>query len=150
MSMIDNVRGEMFKAMKAGDKARKESLSMLLSALKAKFIDKREDLTEAEEIETVRKEIRQCRETMELAPEDRADIKEECAARIAVMSEFVPEEMSEEAVKKFITQELSKLGIENPTAKDKGKIMKEIMPMLKGKAEGSVVNKVVAALIACS
>ena len=75
MSMIDSVRAAMVTAMKEHDKERKESLSMLLSALKNKQIDKREDLTEAEEFEVVKKEIKQTKETMELAPADREDIK---------------------------------------------------------------------------
>ena len=148
MTMIDKVRAEMFEAMKEKDKERKDSLSMLLSALKNKAIDKREDLTQAEEIEVVRKEIRQSKETMELAPQDRTDIKEQCAVRIRIMSEFVPEEMSEEAVREFILNELKVLGIEQPAAKDKGKIMKEIMPKLKGKADGGVINQVVGEILA--
>ena len=146
--MIDKVRAEMFEAMKAKDKDRKDTLSMLLSALKNKAIDKREDLTEAEEIEVVRKEIRQSKETMELAPQDRTDIKEQCATRIRIMSEFAPEEMSEDAIREFILSELKALGIQAPSAKDKGKIMKEIMPKLKGKADGGLVNKVVGSILA--
>ncbi len=148
MTMIDKVRAEMFEAMKEKDKERKDSLSMLLSALKNKAIDKREDLTPAEEIEVVRREIRQSKETMELAPQDRTDIKEQCAVRIKIMSEFVPEEMSAEAIKEFILNELKVLGIEQPTVKDKGKIMKEIMPKLKGKADGGVINQVVGEILA--
>ena len=59
MSKIDVVRAAMVQAMKAKDKARKDSLSMLLSALKNAEIDKREPLTEAEEDAIVKKEIRQ-------------------------------------------------------------------------------------------
>ena len=146
--MIDKVRAEMFEAMKAKDKDRKDTLSMLLSALKNKAIDKREDLTEAEEIEVVRKEIRQSKETMGLATQGRRDIKEQCATRIRIMSEFAPEEMSEDAIREFILSELKALGIEAPSAKDKGKIMKEIMPKLKGKADGGLVNKVVGSILA--
>ncbi len=148
MTMIDKVRAEMFEAMKEKDKERKDSLSMLLSALKNKAIDKREDLTPTEEIEVVRREIRQSKETMELAPQDRTDIIEQCAVRIKIMSEFVPEEMSAEAIKEFILNELKVLGIEQPTVKDKGKIMKEIMPKLKGKADGGVINQVVGEILA--
>ncbi|MBP7347434.1 MAG: GatB/YqeY domain-containing protein [Butyrivibrio sp.] len=148
MTMIDKVRAEMFEAMKEKDKERKDSLSMLLSALKNKAIDKREDLTQAEEIEVVRREIRQSKETMELAPQDRTDIREQCAVRIKIMSEFVPEEMSAEAIKEFILNELKVLGIEQPAAKDKGKIMKEIMPKLKGKADGGLINQVVGEILA--
>ena len=124
MSMIDTVRAAMVTAMKEHDKERKESLSMLLSALKNKQIDKREDLTEAEEFEVVKKEIKQTKETMELAPADREDIKEQCSKRLAVYSEFAPEEMSEDEIKNTIQAVLNELGIAEPSARDKGKVMK--------------------------
>ena len=116
MSMIDTVRAAMVTAMKEHDKERKESLSMLLSALKNKQIDKREDLTEAEEFEVVKKEIKQTKETMELAPADREDIKEQCSKRLAVYSEFAPEEMSEDEIKNTIQAVLNELGIAEPSA----------------------------------
>lgn len=124
MSMIDTVRAAMVTAMKEHDKERKESLSMLLSALKNKQIDKREDLTEAEEFEVVKKEIKQTKETMELAPADREDIKEQCSKRLAVYSEFALEEMSEDEIKNTIQAVLNELGIAEPSARDKGKVMK--------------------------
>lgn len=74
MGMIEEVRAQMMEAMKNRDKDRKDALSMLLSALKNKAIDKRSDLTQAEEFEVVKREIKQTKETMELAPEDRSDI----------------------------------------------------------------------------
>lgn len=143
MSKIDEVRAEMVTAMKNKDKERKDSLSMLLSALKNKAIDKREDLTSDEENEVIKKEIRQTKETLETAPADRTDIIEQCEKRLAVYKEFVPEDLSEDAIREIVKGVLSDLGIEAPTAKDKGKIMKELMPKVKGKAEGSVVNKIV-------
>ena len=142
MSKIDEVRAEMVTAMKNKDKERKDSLSMLLSALKNKAIDKREDLTPDEENEVIKKEIRQTKETLETAPADRTDIIEQCEKRLAVYKEFVPEDLSEDAIREIVKGVLSDLGIEAPTAKDKGKIMKELMPKVKGKAEGSVVNKI--------
>lgn len=143
MSKIDEVRAEMVTAMKNKDKERKDSLSMLLSALKNKAIDKREDLTPDEENEVIKKEIRQTKETLETAPADRTDIIEQCEKRLAVYKEFVPEDLSEDAIREIVKGVLSDLGIEAPIAKDKGKIMKELMPKVKGKAEGSVVNKIV-------
>lgn len=147
MSMIDKVRAEMVTAMKNHEKERKESLSMLLSALKNKAIDKREDLTEAEEFEVVKKELKQTRETMELAPADRTDIKEQCEARIAVLSEFAPEEMSGEQLRAIIKETVAALGIENPSAKDKGRVMKELMPKVKGRADGGLVNQLVGEIL---
>ena len=148
MSKIDEIRAEMVKAMKNKDKDRKETLSMLLAALKNKAIDKRADLTPEEEFEVVKKEIKQTKETMDLAPADRTDIIDQCKARLAVLSEFAPEEMSEDAIRAVIQEVLTGLGIEKPTAKDKGKIMKELMPKVKGKADGSLVNKIVGEMLA--
>lgn len=143
MSKIDEIRAQMVAAMKDKDKERKDSLSMLLSALKNKAIDKRADLTEEEENEVVKKEIRQTKETMDSAPADREDIRSQCEKRLAVYKEFAPEDLSEDAIRDMIKEVLKELAIEKPTPKDKGKIMKELMPRVKGKAEGSVVNKIV-------
>ena len=99
MSKIDEIRAQMVKAMKEKDKERKDSLSMLLSALKNKAIDKREDLTEDEENEVIKKEIRQTKETMDSAPADRDDIRSQCEKRLAVYKEFAPEDLSEDAIR---------------------------------------------------
>lgn len=147
MSKIEEVRARMVAAMKNKDKERKETLSMLLAALKNKAIDKRADLTEAEENEVIKKEIKQTQETMDLAPADREDIKEECAKRLAVLKEFAPEEMSEEQIRAEINEVLKNLGITEPTGKDKGKIMKELMPRVKGRADGALVNRLVGELL---
>lgn len=143
MSKIDEVRKEMVTAMKAGNKERKESLSLLLSALKNKAIDKREDLTQDEENEVILKEIKQTKETLELAPSDRTDIIEECKNRIAVLEEFAPNMMGEEEIKSILNDVLTSLGITQATVKDKGKVMKELMPKVKGLADGKLVNQIV-------
>lgn len=147
MSKIDEVRQEMVAAMKNKDKERKDSLSMLLSALKNKAIDKRADLTEAEEFEVIAKEIKQTKETMETAPADRTDIKEQCQKRLNVYQEFAPAQMSEDEIKAVIGDVLAALGIDNPTGKDKGKVMKELMPKVKGRADGGLVNKIVGEML---
>ena len=146
MSKIDAVRAAMVEAMKAKDKARKDSLSMLLSALKNAEINKREPLTEEEENAVVKKEIKQTLETYEMAPADREDIRSEAAARMAVYKEFAPEDMSVEQIREVIASVLAELGIENPTAKDKGTIMKVLMPRVRGKADGKAVNETLASM----
>ena len=146
MSKIDVVRAAMVQAMTIKDKDKKDALSMLLSALKNAEIDKRSLLTEDEENAIVKKEIKQCQETYDSAPSDRTDIKEEAALRIAVYKEFAPEDMSVEQIKEVIQSVLEELGIEKPAPADKGKIMKILMPKVKGKADGKVVNEVLAGM----
>lgn len=147
MTKIDFIRSEMMAAMKARDKQRKDVLSMLLTALKNKAIDKREDLTEDEENQIILKQIKQTKETLELTPEDRTDIIEECKYTISVLEEYAPKMMDEEEIKKVITEVLGELSITAPTPQDKGKIMKELMPRVKGKADGKAVNQVLAAMM---
>ena len=147
MSKADEVRKAMVAAMKAKDKERKDSLSMLLSALKNKAIDKREDLTEAEENEVVLKEIKQTKETLEMTPADRTDIIEECSKRIAVYEEFAPKMLNEDEIKTVIDGVLKEIEIETPTGKDKGRIMKVLMPKVKGIADGKLVNQVLAGMM---
>ena len=147
MSKIDVVRKAMMDALKAGDKPRKEALSLLLSALKAKNIDKRADLTEDEENAVVYKEIKEAKETLDTTPADRADIIDECKLRIAVWSEFAPARMDEDAIRAVIRETLVELGVDAPTAKDKGKLIKSLMPKLNGKAEGRLVNQLVGEVL---
>ncbi|MCI9502408.1 MAG: GatB/YqeY domain-containing protein [Hungatella sp.] len=144
MSKIDVVRAAMVQAMKEKNKERKDALSMLLSVLKNAEIDKRSPLTEDEENAVVKKEIKQCQETYDSAPEDRTDIKEEAALRIQVYKEFAPEDMSVDQIREVILSVLGELGIKNPTPADKGKIMKVLMPKVKGKADGKTVNQTLA------
>lgn len=147
MSKIEEVRSAMVAAMKAGDKERKAALSFLLSALKNKAIDKRADLTEEEENQIVLREIKQTKETLEMTPEDRTDIIEECEKRLAVLEKYAPKMMGEAEITGIIKEVLANLGIETLTAKDKGKLMKELMPKVKGKADGKLVSNIVESIM---
>lgn len=142
MSKIDEVRADMVKAMKAGDKDTKETLSMLLAALKNKAIDKRSELTPEEEIQVILKEVKQTKETLDMTPADRTEIIEECNRRLSVLEQYAPKMMDEAEIREVITTILSEVGVEAPTAKDKGKIMKVLMPKVKGKADGKLVNDI--------
>ena len=147
MSKIDEVRSAMMAAMKAKDKERKDALSALLTALKNKAIDKRADLTEEEETQVILKEIKQLKETIEMTPADRTDILTECNSRLAVVEEYAPKMMDEAEIKAVVSEVLTSLGLDAPTAKEKGKIMKELMPKVKGKADGKLVSEVVASFL---
>lgn len=142
MSKTDEVRKAMVDAMKAKDKDTKDTLSLLLAALKNKAIDKRADLTE-EEVQVILKEIKQTKESLEMTPSDRTDMIEECKRRLAVLETFAPKMMDADEIKAVVESVLSELGITAPTAKDKGRIMKELMPKVKGKADGKLVNEIV-------
>ncbi len=147
MTKIDTVRAAMMQAMKDKDKPRKEALSLLLSALKNKAIDKRADLTEEEENAIVLREIKQCQESIDTA-NGREAIIEENTLRMKVYQEFAPQMMDEAAIAEVIRALLVELGIDRPTPQQKGMIMKNLMPRVKGKADGALVQQVLSAMMA--
>lgn len=147
MSKIEEVRKAMVDAMKAKDKDTKDALSALLTALKNKAIDKRADLTEEEETQVIMKEIKQTKESLEMTPADRTELIEEFQKRIAVLEQFAPKMMDADEIKAIVSGLLTELGIDAPTSKDKGRIMKELMPKVKGKADGKLVNEIVGSFM---
>ena len=142
------LRNEMIKAMKNKDKRRKDALSMLLTALKNAEIDARGALDETQENVVIKKEMKQLQETYDSAPDYRNDIKEDAEFRISVCKEFLPEDMTEDQIMNVINETLKELGIENPSGKDKGVIMKNLMPKVKGKADGKLVNQMIMKILA--
>ena len=148
MSKIDEVRKAKVEAMKAKDKETNDTLSLLLAALKNKAIDKRADLTAEEEVQVILKEIKQTKETLDMTPADRTELIESTKRRIAVLESFAPKMMEAEEIKTIISSVLADLGIDTPTAKDKGRIMKDLMPKVKGKADGKLVNEIVSSFMA--
>lgn len=146
MSKTQQVQSEMFAAMKSKDAERKESLSLLLSKLKGAQKDKREDLTAEEEDVIILKEIKETKESIEKAG-GRQDIIQKNEKRLQVLNEFAPQFMSEEEIRAVINGVLSELNLPSPTPKDKGTIMKTLMPRVKGKADGKLVNDILGSLM---
>lgn len=141
--LVEKIRSEMIHALKNGDKERKQTLSMLVSALDLAAKEKRSSLSEEEEFAVLRKELKQTKETLEEAQKaNREDMIESANQRIIVIDSFLPALMDENAIKSVIDSVLMELGISAPTKGDKGKIMKVLMPKVKGKADGKLVNEV--------
>lgn len=146
MSKYETIREDMIKAMKNKDKKRKNCLSYLLGQIKNVSIDKRRDLTDDEVNEVINKQIKQTEEVLAIAPKDRTDIIEENEYTISVLKEYAPQMMDELGIRHEIYAVCSDLGIEvsSLTAKDKGKLMKALMPKVKGRADGKMVNQLVS------
>lgn len=148
MTKTELIRSDMVTAMKEGNKERKNALSALLNALKNAEIDKRDSLSEDEANAIIKKEMKQAKETFDTAPDSRKDIKDEAEYRMNVYKEYVPADMTEDQISEVIKDVLKELALEQPTMKDKGKIMKILMPKVKGKADGKLVNEVLARMLA--
>ncbi len=147
MSKTSEIQSEMIKALKSKDTDRKEVLSVVLSALKGKAKDKKSELTLDEENAIIKKEIKQTYETLNSAPKEREDIIKESEYKISVLKEFAPVEMSEDEIRNIVKDVLNELGLDEPSPKDKGVLMKNLMPKVKGKADGQLVNKIVQEIL---
>ena len=115
-----------------------EKVEDILPTVEATKIDIKEELVDR----VILKELKTVKEQLDSCPADRADLLEEYQARYDVINAYAPTMMSEEEVKAFITEKFAEL----VASKNKGMIMKSVMPELKGKADGKVINEVVGEL----
>mgnify|MGYP005610148573 FL=1 len=141
---LEILQKDMIAAMKAKDKFRKDCISSLVSATKKVAIDEgcREDVPEELVDPVILKELKSVQEMIDTCPSDRVELKEEYENRFKVIEEYAPKLLSEEEVTNIITSKFSEI----IATKNKGLIMKSVMPELKGKADGKVINQVVANL----
>ena len=141
---LATLQSAMIAAMKAKDKPRKDAISALVSAVKKAGIDAgcREDIPTSMVDQVILKELKSVKEQIDTCPDSRADMKEEYQFRYNVMQEFAPQQMSAEEVKEVLQEKFAEV----LATKNKGMIMKTVMAELKGKADGKVINQVVAEL----
>ncbi len=141
---LEELRKDMVAAMKARDKERKDAISSLVSAVKKAAIDEgcRDDVP-AELVERVLiKELKTAKEQLDTCPADREELRAEYQKRYDVIAEYAPKMMSPEEVRAYIEENFAEL----VATKNKGQIMKAVMAVLKGKADGKVINETVAEL----
>lgn len=141
---LEELRKEMVAAMKAKDKAKKEAISSLVGAAKKVAIDEgcREEVPEELVNRVILKELKSVKEQIDTCPSERQDLLEEYTFRYHVIKEYAPKMLSEEEVTSIITEKFQEV----LATKNKGQIMKAVMGELKGKADGKVINQVVANL----
>ena len=135
---------DMIAAMKAKDKPRKDAISSLVSAVKKAAIDGgcRDDISASLVDQVILKELKSAKEQIDTCPDERTDLKAEYQLRYDVISEYAPKQMDEDEVRAYISEKFS---AELATG-NKGVIMKAVMADMKGKADGKLINKVVAEL----
>lgn len=138
---MEQLRKDMMAAMKARDKERKNAISSLVSAVKKNAIDAgcRDDIPEDMVNATIMKELKTVQEQIDSCPADRTDLLEEYRKRYDIMKEYAPKMLSKEEVTAIVKEKFADV----IATKNKGQIMKTIMPELKGKADGKVINEVV-------
>ena len=141
---LAKLQKDMMEAMKAHDKARKESISVLYSAAKKLAIDEgcRDDVPDTLVDQAILKELKSVKEQIDTCPADRTDLLDEYKARLSVFEEYAPKMLSAEEVEAVIKEKFADV----IASGNKGAIMKAVMGELKGKADGKVINAVVSKL----
>lgn len=141
---FEKLQKDMIAAMKARDKARKDAISSVISAVKKVAIDEgcRDNITPELVDKVILKELKSVKEQIDTCPDERAELKAEYQFRYDVINEYAPKLMSEDEVRAFINGKFADV----IATKNKGMIMKSVMPALKGKADGKMINNIVADL----
>lgn len=141
---IKDLQTAMIAAMKAREKQRKDTISSLIAAVKKAAIDEgcREDIPEAMVESVILKELKTAKEQVDTCPADRTELLEEYNAKVAVIEEFAPKQLSEDEIKAIISEKFADI----IKTGNKGMIMKSVMAELKGKADGKLINQVVSQL----
>lgn len=145
---IETLREQMIAAMKAGNKLKKEVISSVLSTSKNMAIEKgcKDNITEEIVNAAILKELKTANEMLDTCPFDRLEQLKEFTQRIETIKSYAPRMMSEEEIKNFIKEAAQNNNIEL-TTKNKGQLMKVVMPQLKGKADSKLVNNVVQEML---
>jgi len=136
----ERLERESIAAAKAKDKLRLSALRMLKTAVHNKEIDLHRELTEAEFLQVVSGMVKQRRESIEQFQRGgRPDLVAKEEAELAIMQEFLPQPLTESELKGMIEEAITETGATGP--KDRGKVMKKLMPLISGKADGKEVSE---------
>lgn len=131
------------EAMKAGDKTKVSVFRMLLSDIRNKKIEERvDDLGEDGVLSVMQKTAKRHKESIEKFKEgSRDDLVEKETQELAIIEEYLPEELAEEELAKIVSEAIERTGAQGQ--KDMGRVMGEVMGQVKGRADGSIINKIV-------
>jgi uncharacterized protein YqeY len=152
MTLKDQLSADLRDAMRSGDEVRKSTLRMLITAIRNAEIPPegatqgRIDLDDEAVLDVVRKEVKQRRDSIDLySKANRTDLAHAEEAEIAVLSSYLPQQMSRPEIEAAAREIIARVGATGPA--DKGKVMSVIMGELRGKAEGREINAVVTELL---
>ena len=147
MSLKEKLNADFKEAMKAKDKVRKDTINFVRAAIKQVEVDTREEVDDQGIAAILAKQVKMRKDALaDFEKAGRTDLLDVYKAEIDVLQAYLPEQLSEDEVRSVVTKAMEEAGIA-PEKKNMGMIMKTVMPLLKGKADGGVVKKVVDSMI---
>ncbi len=140
------ITDDLKQAMKSGDTVKRDTLRLLLSSVKNAEGAKLASLDEGEVLSVISKDVKRHQESIDAFKKgDRADLVAKEEAELKILQGYLPEQLSREDIVKAVKEVIGEVGAAGPG--DKGKVMQQLMPKLKGKADGKLINDVVTELL---
>lgn len=142
MSLLDRLNQDMKEAMKSKDRLRLNVIRMIKASLQNEAIKLGKELSEDEELTVLNREVKQRKDSLqEFEKAGRADLAEQVKQELEYVQHYLPEQLSEEELLQIVRETIAEVGATSKA--DIGKVMAKIMPKVKGRADGSLVNKIV-------
>jgi len=143
MSLLERLNDDMKQAMKNKEKEKLSVIRMLKAALQNEAIKLgKQQLSEEEELTVLSREVKQRKDSLhEFNKADRTDLVEKVQSELAFVEKYMPPQLSEEEVEVLVQEAISESGATSKA--DMGKVMGILMPKVKGKADGTLVSKLV-------
>lgn len=146
MSLLGKLNDDMKQAMKDKDKLKLSVIRMVKSSVKNEEINQGKELTDDQVLTLLNRELKQRRDSLqEFENAGREDLAEQTRAEIEVLLPYLPTQLTEEEIRQIVQESIEQVGA--TSKKDLGKVMGAIMPKVKGKADGTLVNKIVQELL---
>ena len=142
MSLLERLNNDMKQAMKNKEKDKLSVIRMLKASIQNEALKLRQDLTDDEELTVLSRELKQRKDSLqEFENAGRSDLVDKVRTELVYVEAYMPEQLSEEDISNIVKQTIEEV---NATSKaDMGRVMGALMPKVKGKADGSLVNKLV-------
>jgi len=142
LSLLERLNNDMKQAMKNKDKDKLTNIRMLKAAIQNESIKIGGDLSEEDELTVLSREVKQRKDSLhEFEKAGRQDLVDKVRAELKHVEIYMPDQLSEEELTEIVTSVIAETGASSK--KDMGKVMAALMPKVKGKADGSLVNKLV-------
>jgi len=142
MSLIERLNEDMKQAMKSQDKFRLSVIRMVRSSIKNAEIERQHPLDDHEVLDILQREVKQRKDSLQdFEKAGRQDLVDQVNEEIRILQEYMPQQMSEEEIIALVQQTIQETGASSKA--DMGKVMGALMPKVKGRADGKLVNRIV-------
>jgi uncharacterized protein YqeY len=147
MSLKDKLTEDLKRAIRQGDELSRATLRLVMAAIKNAEIEKRRELEEGELLAVIAKEAKQRRESIaQFEKGGRQDLVDREKAELQILVAYLPEQLSREEIEAQARQIIEEVGA--TTLAQMGQVMRRLMPLMQGKADGKLVSLVVKGLLA--